>query len=127
MKLKISEAEWQIMKVIWRRFPCTAQAVVDALEEVWTATTVKTFLNRLHRKGALRFEKAGKTYVYFPAVTEQECCAAATESFLQRVFDGSLSPMLLHFVNSRDLAPEELDKLEKILREKRNSHDGVSD
>jgi predicted transcriptional regulator len=87
----------------------------------WGPATIKTLLNRLISKGALHFEKNGKSYLYSPAYTEEEFRAAEADSFLHRIFDGALSPMISHFVRSRRLTPKELDSLEKILRERRKA------
>ena len=118
---RISEAEWEVMKVVWKRFPCLAQDIVQALavNAKWSPATIKTMINRLVGKGALQYERTGKSYLYSPAVTEAECRAAESDSFLERVFDGSLSPMLSHFVRSRRLTRQELDSLEQILRDGR--------
>ncbi|MFA5058345.1 MAG: BlaI/MecI/CopY family transcriptional regulator [Opitutaceae bacterium] len=118
---RLSEAEWQVMKVIWRRASCSAQEVIEALapNRDWSPATVKTLLNRLHRKGALDFEKTGKAYIYSPAFTEAEFTTQEAESFLHRVFDGALSPMIAHFVQSHRLSRPEIDELERILREER--------
>lgn len=116
---RISEAEWQVMKVVWKKSPRLASEIILALSkrEKWGPSTVKTLLNRLISKGALRFEKTGKSYLYSPAYTEEECRGAEADSFLRRVFDGSLSPMISHFVRSRRLTQKELDSLEELLRE----------
>jgi len=109
------------MKVIWRQSPCSAHDVVSALapSKTWSVGTIKTLLNRLHSKGALRFEKVGKSYLYHPAVTEYRLCAAETQSFIDRVFDGALSPMIAHFARSRKLSEQDLDELDRILKEGR--------
>ena len=120
---RISEAEWEVMKIVWKKSPCLAQDIIQALSGSikWSPATIKTLLNRLMTKGALRFEKAGKSYIYSPTLTEKECRAVEADSFLHRVFDGALSPMISHFVQAQRLSPKELDSLEKILREKRRS------
>jgi BlaI family penicillinase repressor len=109
------------MKVIWRRSPCTAHEIVAALasSQAWSAGTIKTLLNRLHSKGALLFEKVGKSYLYRPAVAEDQLRAEETESFVDRVFDGALSPMIAHFARSRKLGARDLEELERILRKGR--------
>ena len=116
---RISVAEWEVMKVVWKRRACSAQQVVDDLADStdWSPTTIKTLLNRLLRKGALSFSKNGKSYIYSPAWTEEQCRQSETESFLNRVFDGALSPMLAHFVRSRRLSPDDLKELERLLKE----------
>ena len=108
------------MKVVWRDGPCQAQVVIDALSEPneWSASTVKTLLNRLLRKGALTHEKSGKAYVYAAAFSEAQCRADAIESFVERVFDGALSPLLAHFAGTRKkLRKEDIAELENLLRE----------
>jgi len=113
----ISEAEWQVMKVIWSRSQSSAQDVIEALagSTSWSSSTVKTLLNRLVKKKALKFEKEGKIYRYSAGVSEEECQRVEAESFLQRVFDGSLTPMLAHFVNKRGLSPAEVEELRRLL------------
>lgn len=119
---RISEAEWEVMKVVWKRAPRLAQDIIQELaagSHQWSPATVKTMLNRLVAKGALEFEPQGKRYLYSPAITETEGRAAQAESFLNRVFDGALSPMLSHFVQSRRLSPQDLAALEQVLRDKK--------
>ena len=117
---RISDAEWEVMKAIWKQTsPSLAQNIIQTLARstTWSAATIKTMLNRLVAKGALRYEQAGRSYLYSAAVSESECRAAEADSFLARVFDGSLSPMLSHFVRSRRLTKKEMEALEQILRE----------
>jgi BlaI family penicillinase repressor len=119
---RISDSEWEVMKILWRQAPCTAQTVIEALADSrdWTAATIKTLLNRLVHKGALRFEKEGRAYVYSPAVSETACRHTVATSFLDRVFDGGLSPLLAHFVKQgRRLSAGDIAELEKILTEAR--------
>ncbi len=116
---RISAAEWEVMKVVWKRTPCSAQQVVDELAPAsdWSPATVKTLLNRLLRKGVLEFRKIGKAYLYSPLRSEEECRRLEADSFLDRVFDGNLSPMLAHFVRSNRLRQEDLEELVRILKE----------
>ncbi len=117
---RISEAEWEVMKVVWKGpSPLLAQDIIQTLAQstTWSVTTVKTMLSRLVAKGALRYEPAGRSYLYSAAVGEAECRAAEADSLLERVFNGSLSPLLAHFAGSRRLTPQELESLEQILRD----------
>ncbi|MDR1305785.1 MAG: BlaI/MecI/CopY family transcriptional regulator [Verrucomicrobiales bacterium] len=118
---RISASEWLVMKAVWEQAPCLAQEVIERLERktAWSAATVKTLLNRLVKKGALQFEQEGKAYWYLPAYDEEQLRSAEAESFLSRIFGGSLTPMLAHFVNSRKLSAAELAELEKILKSKK--------
>ncbi|MFO1500255.1 MAG: BlaI/MecI/CopY family transcriptional regulator [Verrucomicrobiota bacterium] len=117
---KISETEWEVMRVVWAKQPCNASDVIEALsaaDRSWHPKTVKTLLNRLVRKGALRFKRDGRSYLYRPAVAEEVCVAAASDSFLERVFGGALTPMLAHFVGRGKLSPEEIQELKALLKE----------
>ncbi len=119
---RISETEWELMKVVWAQGPCSANQIIEALTQTdtsWHPKTVKAFLNRLVKKKALGFEKEGRAYLYRALVRESECVESATESFLGRVFGGSLKPMLAHFVERKKLSPDEVEELKQLLeREK---------
>lgn len=112
------------MKVLWERSPRTANEIVEILEPLtgWNPRTIRTLLNRLLKKKALRFETAGREYLYAPSVEERECVRAESQSFLDRLFGGSLKPMLVSLLEHKDLSRREIDELRKILDEKgRNS------
>ena len=115
---RISETEWEVMKVCWARSPINAQEIIAALcaQDDWHPKTVKTLLNRLIKKRALGFKKEGRAYLYRPLVAEKDCVAAESESFLDRVFGGSLKPMFTHFAESRKLAPDEIAELKRLLK-----------
>jgi BlaI family penicillinase repressor len=117
---RISESEWEVMRVVWAKSPVTAQGIIDALsaQDPWHPKTVKTLLNRLVKKRALGFHKEGRAYVYRPLVAEKDCVAAESETFLARMFGGSLKPMLAHFVESRKLSPKEIEELKGLLKRK---------
>ena len=119
----ISDAEWEVMTVLWSDSPLTASDVVDrvAQRNDWNPRTVKTLLNRLVSKGALGFEAEGKRYHYFPKVSRDACIRGKSRSFLASVFGGAVGPMLAHFINEESLSTEEIRELRKILerREKK--------
>lgn len=115
---RISETEWEVMRAVWAQHPATANEIIERLvaaDASWHPKTAKTLLARLVRKRALDYEAQGRSYVYEPLVNERDCVAAASESFLERVFGGSLQPMLAHFVESRRLSRQELEELRELL------------
>jgi BlaI family penicillinase repressor len=129
MKLmpRISDTEWEVMRVVWNRHPMTANEVIEQLtatDPSWHPKTARTLLARLVQKRALGYRAEGRTYVYSPLVTEAECVSTASESFLERVFGGSLKPMLAHFVGKQRLSLKELEELRCLLDETqaRDSH-----
>ena len=119
--LTISDAEWQVMRALWAApGPRTANDVVDAVAAAnrWSPRTVKTLLNRLVKKGALRFEAKGKVYWYAPAVAQDDCVRTEARSFLARVFGGDSAAMLVHFVKHTRLSRAEIAELKRILDRK---------
>lgn len=119
---RISETEWEVMKVLWTEAPLTANDVIARLaarDSSWHPKTARTLLNRLVKKRALGFRRDGRAYLYRPLVAEQDCVAAVTDSFLDRVFGGALEPMLAHFVERKKLSAAERRELERLLRRSR--------
>src|SRR5215813_3513216 len=117
---RISETEWAVMKIVWAHAPCSAGQIIETLsaqDPTWHPKTVKAFLNRLVRKRALGFKKEGRAYLYRPLAREEESVDAASESFLERVFGGSLKPMLAHFVERKKLSAEEVRELKQLLED----------
>jgi len=116
---RISETEWEIMKIIWSRGSCAAGDIISVLQRAdasWHPRTAKAFLNRLVKKKVLGFRKEGRAYVYRALVRQEDCVDAASESFLDRVFGGSLKPMLAHFVQRDKLSAEEIRELRRLLK-----------
>ena len=118
-QVSISDAEWQVMNVVWGGQPLTAQEVISKLEDqaVWAPATVKTMLHRLVKKDVLTYELQGNRYVYRSRVRRADCVKQASRSFLDRVFGGESAPLLAHFLRSSSLSPDEISQLRKILDE----------
>jgi len=115
---RISETEWEIMRVVWADHPITAADIISRLsaaDPTWHPKTARTLLARLVDKKALDYSERGRSYVYEPRVSEAECIAAASGSFLERVFGGSLKPMLAHFIEHRRLSAQDLAELRALL------------
>jgi len=116
---RISETEWEIMKIVWAQAPCSAGEIIAALQQTdpsWHPRTAKAFLNRLVKKKVLGFKREGRAYLYRPLVRREECVDAVSESFLGRFFGGSLGPMVAHFVQRDKLSPEEVRELRRLLK-----------
>ena len=118
---RISEAEWEILSILWKKAPLTAAQVFAARPDPdWKLNTVRTFLARLEKKGVIRSEErpqAAKQYL--PAVSREACVRQESDSFLARVFEGGTAALLLHFARSKRLSAAELAELETILASKR--------
>jgi BlaI family penicillinase repressor len=116
----ISNAEWEIMKIFWDKGSMAARDVFAALPDhhEWAYKTVKTLLSRLVAKGALSYQQIGNSYLYHPAVSKDQLTHKEVKGFIERVLDGSLSPVLAHFIQETDLSGEEVAKLRSLLEQK---------
>jgi BlaI family penicillinase repressor len=124
MKLsQISDAEWEVMEVIWSRSPLTANEIIEGLRprNSWAPTTIRTMLARLVDKKIVAIQKHEGSMSFRPLVSREECVHRESESFVERVFGGATNPLLLHFVKKADLSPEEIRELQKILKNKGKS------
>lgn len=117
---KISESEWEIMKIIWKYHPITSQKIIHFLcdKVEWTEPTIKTFINRLVKKGIIGFKRSGRQYLYYPLISQKECVKEESKSFLNRVFNGAMGMMISNFLEEAHLSDKEIENLKKILEEK---------
>lgn len=115
---RISDTEWEVMKIIWSHGPLTATQILERLiaqDRTWHPKTAGTLIGRLVRKGALGHAKVNRVYVYRALVTEKESLSAMSRSFLERFFGGALAPMLAHFVEEKKLSRRQMKELRKLL------------
>jgi BlaI family penicillinase repressor len=117
---KISEAEWEVMEVLWTQGPLSSTDIVLALQKrsTWSSTTIRTLLARLAKKKLLAAEKRGGLLFYRPLATRGQCAGTATRRFLDQVWGGSLAPLLLHFAEHERIDPQELKQLKKLINGK---------
>jgi BlaI family penicillinase repressor len=123
---RISEAEWEVMRVLWNTSPMTANDIVEELtgKTPWKRETIRTLINRLVQKKAIGFEKKGRQYDYFPLVTEAQCIKTETQSFLKRFGGRAIEPMLAAFVEEKHLSAEKIARLRQILDRKQAGDEG---
>lgn len=111
--VKISDAEIEVMKVIWEKKEVTSLEIIRELESHnWNDNTIRTLINRLIAKKAVGIaKKEGKTYTYVPLIKEDEYKAKRTSNLLKQLYHGSVNEMLLNFVDSNELSKNELKNL----------------
>ncbi|TQV82494.1 BlaI/MecI/CopY family transcriptional regulator [Exilibacterium tricleocarpae] len=114
---QLSDTEWELMKVLWECAPAPVNEIASKVAPArqWHPKTVRTMLMRLFKKGMVKQSVQDNVYHYSPAYTREECTTYAAESFVQRVFDGSLAPMVAHFTKTRRLSAEDKKALERLL------------
>ena len=113
---KISEAEYEIMKAVWKNAPISTNEVVELFEGGnWSPKTVQTLLARLVKKGALGYEKRGRVFVYSPLIDEEEYRREESSSFLKKFYNAALNSMVLNFIDGDKLSADDIDELTRIL------------
>lgn len=117
---RISEAEWDVLSVLWRLGPLTASQVHAELSgRAWKLNTVRTFLTRLEAKGAVAAGEESEAKKFSARVTRASCVREASQTFLDRVFDGATGPLLVHFAKTKRLTAADLAELQAIIDRKR--------
>jgi BlaI family penicillinase repressor len=116
---QISEAEWQVMQCLWRKSPLEIKDLLTMLQDKtgWSANMIRTLVVRLQEKGAVGAEKTSRIYRYYPIAQEQECVQQETQSFLNRVFDGSPVKMIAALTGSGKLTKEDCAEIEAMLQQ----------
>ena len=113
----LSEAEWKVMKAVWALRKASVRDVHERLgaRERWAYNTVRTLLERLCAKGYLRAEKSSNLYIYQPTKTRRSVSAQALWSFVEKVFDGAVGPLVTQLIEDRKLSGDELAALHALL------------
>ena len=114
---QISEAEFEVMKVVWKFAPINTNEITERLLKTttWSAKTIQTLIKRLVTKGALTYEKQGRIFVYTPLVEENEYINHQSSSFLNRFYGGDISAMLSSYIENNQLSETEIQHLRSIL------------
>jgi predicted transcriptional regulator len=113
----ISEAESRVMELLWREAPQGSESLTSALQADtgWHENTVRTLLNRLVRKGAVRSDREGRRYLYSPVLTREQWQSHESRSLLDRVFGGKVAPLLVHFSRNEKLSAKDVVELRKLV------------
>ncbi|MHC4124165.1 MAG: BlaI/MecI/CopY family transcriptional regulator [Planctomycetota bacterium] len=115
--MKLTDAEWQIMNVLWARYPATARGIAERLpqEISWAYTTIKTLLTRLAEKGAIKESKNGNISIYKPVLTRQKARRSALKSLANQAFDGAFGPLMHFLLEDQKLPGKQRQELIKAL------------
>jgi BlaI family transcriptional regulator, penicillinase repressor len=116
---QVSDAEWEVMKTLWEGPALTSGQVVERLgrERRWKPRTIKTLLARLVKKGAAGVRRDEKRVLYTASVPREALVRRESRSFIARVFDGAVTPALVHFLKDAQLSDDEIDELKKLLKQ----------
>lgn len=117
MAERVSEAEQEVMEVLWDASPLSASTIAEKLSDKkpWQESTVKTLLTRLVQKNAVKFEKDGRRYLYSPTYPRSAFVRTESKRLLNRLFGGEVSPLVAHLVEHEDLSKEDMASLSRLL------------
>ncbi len=114
---QISEAEFEVMKIVWKYAPISTNEITDRLVKTttWSPKTIQTLIKRLVTKGVLTYEKKSRVFVYTPLIDEDEYIGQESNSFLKRFYDGNISSMLSAYIDHDRLSETEINTLRSLL------------
>ncbi len=118
-EIHLSPAEWNVMECLWEQSPRNGRQVVECMTQRmgWSRSTTLTLLHRLEEKGAVGSDSEHGKKQFFPLIQRNEAALQETESFLKRVYQGSLSLMVSAMTRKGDLSKAEIDELQALLQE----------
>jgi len=118
---QISDAEFEVMSIIWKYEPISTNDVVERLSKnkKWSPKTITTMLFRLEKKGVISHEKEGRVFVYSALIQKDAYLKAERSAFINRFFDGALNQMVVSYLNENDLTKNDIGTLQAILDKKR--------
>lgn len=111
-EINISESEWTVMEYLWNNPMVTITEIRKALSSTgWSDSTIKTLVRRLVSKNAVAINDEAATFRYYPLISQQECRLKETKSFINRVYDGSISMLVTNLAADSNLTDKETEEL----------------
>ncbi|UCC99761.1 MAG: BlaI/MecI/CopY family transcriptional regulator [Phycisphaerales bacterium] len=119
--VELTEAEWDIMKVVWEKEPCAAGTVQETLAQSRDRaySTVKTTMDRMVEKGFLEIERIRNLQLFRSCISEVDARRGEFRKMLKRAFDGALTPMMQFLIEHEGLSKEEALQLRKLVEQQR--------
>ncbi len=118
---KLGDLQLKIMQVLWARERATVSEVQAAVvgDKPLAYTTIATMLRKMEARGLVRHHREGRTFVYEAAYEEASVSRNLADDLVERLFEGRLSSLVSHFLSTKDVSAEELDRLEKLVQERK--------
>jgi len=116
--LDLTEAEWKLLECLWAFSPRTGRETVEYMSKHvgWTRSTTLTMLRRMTEKGLICCDESGAVLSYSPLVRREDAVQRQTESFIDRVYKGSISLLINSLTEKQKLSREDIDELQAILK-----------
>ena len=121
VNLHITDAEWEVMRVVWANTQVTSKEVISTMEEKldWKQATTKTLLGRLVEKGALNTEQEGRKYIYSANIEEKEAIRSFTNHIFDRICRKQVGNVIESMIKDHTLSSDDIQRLEEILEMKK--------
>lgn len=115
--MRISDAESQVMEVLWTRGPTSAEDVLRAVggSQEWTDGTIRTLINRLIQKKAIGSRKEAGRAIYHPLIERADYVQTESQGLLDKLFHGEVAPLVVHFAEHRALTPKDIETLKALI------------
>lgn len=119
--IKISDSEWEVMRVIWNEKCSDAKGIYDVLgvAKNWKMATIKTLLGRLVKKGALSTEQEGKKFLYRPLVNEMQVIQDATTELLAHICAKKMGQTISEMLSQVELTEKDIQEINEQLAKKK--------
>ena len=114
--MKLSEAEWSVLNILWSGSHFSLKEITIALQEVngWNKNTVHTYLTRMEKKGLVSIERS-LDKPYSAAVTKEFCARNERTELLDKVYGGATGDLIAAFLKESTISTEERNRLKKML------------
>ncbi|RKF19293.1 CopY family transcriptional repressor [Altericroceibacterium spongiae] len=118
---RISDAEYAVMEALWNKAPLSAADVCNAVcaARGWSIATVKTLLSRLVSKEAVATEPDGRRFLYSPLIARSDYAGSESRRLVDRLFGGRAAPLVAHLAEAEALSEDDIDEMERLLKELR--------
>jgi BlaI family transcriptional regulator, penicillinase repressor len=122
-KQGLTALELEIMKLVWSLESATVRQVYEALLERRhiAYTTVMTMMKILEQKGFLKKKQVDRAYLYSPTQPQKQVLGSMVRDFVNRVFNGSAEPLLLHLIEDQQVTEKDLDEIRRAIRTARKA------
>lgn len=128
-QVKISDAEWEVMRVVWTLGETTSPEIILILESKmgWKPPTIKTLIGRLVKKEVLSTENFGKKYIYRPLVSEEETVKSATESLFAHICAKKIGSTIADLIDEAELTHDDIAMImEQLTAKKETAVDNIA-
>ncbi|MDB6024275.1 MAG: Transcriptional repressor, BlaI/MecI family [Verrucomicrobiales bacterium] len=118
---RLGDLQLKIMKVLWEKSEASVPEIHETLQtdKELAYTTIATMLRKMEARGLVKHRVEERKFIYTAAVREDAVSKKMTEHLLDHLFEGSLADMVSHLLSSREISPEELSKLQRLITERK--------